>query len=250
MKYLFTKISPFFARLAIWRKPSAPPAEEPPAITPDPVPETPDVSTDTNIAAPKVGWLARLKQVLSWRRRKAPPEPPLDFDQTVVVERPSAEQLAATQNTDADTGVKDESTPQPNLKQRILALMHNKRVLISAAGTLAIALVTSVTMLFVSAAREKDKLKAELLEVKKKLAGPVVVIREIPVPVAMPTTPIKNLEDTKIVVGTPNKPRNKAKLAGGECLVTDKDSVGQSLKDCIENFNNLASNPRRTDKKH
>lgn len=277
-------MSLLFARLAFWRKQAAASDEAPPpVIAAVKMPDTPDASTDT--AASKIGWLARLKQLLAWRR-KAAPESILDLDQSVVVERPSAEQLASTATADEATPPKlaffarlvsklrrqpkhaseselddarasntdstvssaaadAEDLPKPSLKLRALALLHNKRVVIAGAGGLVLALIVTVVMLLMSTAHEKEKLKAELLETKKKLAHPVVVKLEKPAPAALP----QHLDGSKVVSSVTKAQPRSSPIPDGDCVVTDKESVGLSLKDCIDNFNNLASNPRRTDKK-
>lgn len=287
MKQFFTKISALFARLAFWRKPVTAQVEAPtPVIAPDKTPDSPDASTDATIAAPKIDWLARLKQMFAWRRKTAP-QPLLELDQTVVVERPSSEQLASTATADeatppklaffarlvsklrrqpkhaSDSAPSDasdtkadsalstaaadvEDLPKPSLKLRVLALLHNKWVVISGAGGLVLALVVTVVVLLVSTTQEKEKLKAELLEAKKKLAHPVVVKREIPAPAALP----QHLDGSKVVANVTKTQPRSVNSPDGDCVVTDKESVGQSLKDCIDNFNNLASSPRRAVNKH
>jgi len=286
LKQFFTKISALFARLAFWRKPDVAQDEaQTPIITADEMPETPDASTEENSAAPKIGWLARLKQMFAWRR-KAAPEQLLDLDETVVVERPSPEQLASTATEDdasppkltffarlvsklrrqpkhasdsapsdasetkADSALSNaaadvEDLPKPSLKLRVLALLHNKWVLISGAGGLVFALIVTVVVLLVSAAQEKEKLKAELLEAKKKLAHPVVVIQKAPAPVIAP----KLQDELKHVASVPAAAQSNAVSGAGECTVTNIESVGSNLKDCIDNFNNLASSPHRTSRK-
>lgn len=283
MKQLFAKISPLFARLAFWRKPVATPDEAPaPASAAD---KTPDTSTEENSPAPNIGWLAHLKQVFAWRR-KAAPEQLLDMDETVVVARPSAEQLASTATTDdatppklaffarlasklrrqpkqapdstpdnasaskAETAASNataevEDLPKPSLKLRALALLHNKWFVISGAGGLVLALMATVVVLLVSAAHEKEKLKAELVEVKKKLAHPLVAKTKTPAPAASH----QNLGVSKVIASVTKTLPRSAKNSEGDCVVTDKESVEQNLKDCIENFNQLASSPRSTDKK-
>jgi len=74
------------ARLVVWSKPAA--AEVEAAAEPS-----------AEASAPPPGWLARLKQALPWRRTSAPQpqEPDPDPDQTVVVARPSREQLEAAE---------------------------------------------------------------------------------------------------------------------------------------------------------
>ena len=282
MKQFIRKLGILLARLAFWRKPVT--------ALPDALEDatgTPDASTDANADAPKSGWLARLKRILPWRRNAAP-EPILDLDQTVVVERPSPEQLASTEiaedasapnqsffarlknklrrrpqleqataQADASASSPDsavnsndaEDPPKLGLKPRVLALLHNKWVLISGGSALVlIALITTVVVLLVNSAHEKDKLKAELQEAKKKLAHPVVVIREVPAP--RPVIAPKVQDAPQHVASASSKPQAAASGNAGECMVSDKESVGRNLKDCIESFNNMAPSPRRANRKN
>ncbi len=101
-----TPKTPWFARLAFWRKPVAP--------TPEPA-DTPALKTvrtsrlnepEPNEAPPaKLGWFTRMKQALRWRRKTAP-EQALDPDKTVIIARPSREQLEAIEEIEVEPAFK------------------------------------------------------------------------------------------------------------------------------------------------
>jgi len=271
--------------MAFWRKPVVVQDEAPtPAIAAEIMPDTADARTEATLDTPKIGWLARLKQVFAWRR-KAAPEQLLDMDETVVVERPSAEQLTSTATADAasppklaffarlvsklrrqpkhesdlvpsdasqvktdsapsDAAADVEDLPKPSLKLRVLALLHNKWVVISGAGGLVLALIVTVVVLLVSTTHEKEKLKAELLEAKKKNQHPVVVMQKPPAQVIIP----KLQEAPNHVASVSAAAQTNSVSGAGECTVTNIESVGSNLKDCIDNFNNSSSSPRRTNR--
>jgi len=103
LKQFLAKLKAWMARLVVWRKPAA--AEVEAAAEPS---NEPSNEPSAEAGAPPLGWLARLKQALRWRR-KAIPQPQdqnQDPEQTVVVARPSREQLDAAET---------EAEPPPKL---------------------------------------------------------------------------------------------------------------------------------------
>jgi len=119
----------WFARLAFWRKPVAPTPPQPDTPAPKTArasrsiePEPSELAEIPASPAHKLGWFARLKQALRWRR-KAAPEPALDPDQTVIVKRPSREQLEASEE------IEEEPAPKLSLLTRLRNKLRRQPVL-------------------------------------------------------------------------------------------------------------------------
>lgn len=259
MKRFIAKLSTWFAPLAFWRKSGAPAAEP-----------------ESNVAVPAAGWFARLKQALPWRRKSAPP--PLEPDQTLVVERPSREQLEAAES-DAEPAPKlswlarlkqkfrrqpklealeesdevssmpssaraqdeeaEEEAPKPARFKRLLALLSKKWVWIPSVSVAVLGLMGGVAFMLLNAAQEKAKLQAELQQAQKKIAQQAAVVKQVAAAkpaAAIETSPEQTARSAPVMIGTANAD-TKSGVAVGDCLVTSKESVATSLKGCIESFN-------------
>ena len=116
MKRFSAKFSTWFDRLAFWRKPVAPIPEQADTPAPKRARDSKLNEPEPSAAPPtKVGWFTRLKQALR-RPRKAAPEQALDPDKTVIIARPSREQLEAI----------DELEAEPAPKLPLMARLRNK----------------------------------------------------------------------------------------------------------------------------
>jgi len=259
LKRFIAKLGTWFAPLAFWRKSGAPAAEP-----------------ESSAAVPAAGWFARLKQALPWRRKSAPP--PQEPDQTVVVERPSREQLDAAE-TDVEPAPKlswlarlkqkfrrqpklealeesdeessvpssaraqdeeaEEEAPKPARFKRLLALLSKKWVWIPSVSVVVLALMGGVAFMLLNAAQEKAKLQAELQQAQKKIAQQAAVVKQVAAAkqaAAIELSPEKAAQPAPAMIGAAN-PDSKPGVNAGDCLVTSKESVAASLKGCIESFN-------------
>ena len=120
MKQFIAKFSNWFTGLAFRRKPALP---IPAALT-TPSPKTasssrhnaPESSEAVEIPATKARWFIRLTHALRRRRKEAAPEQALDPDQSVIIKRPTQDQLEATE-------VLEEL---PSVKPSLLSRLRNK----------------------------------------------------------------------------------------------------------------------------
>ena len=292
MKPWIAKFRAEIARLAFWRKPGNAVSEpvEAPAQSATSTPElSPELNPDP-VPAAKQNWFTRLKLRLPWRH-PAVEDPVLDLDQKVVVARPSADQLAATESEapspapqlsffarlknklsrtpkldqglsasktaddsdrrenlpkidQADSASALEDTPKLGLVVRLRALLSRKWVWLSAAGAVLLVLMGTVVTLLLQAGQEKEKLQAELREAKKKIEQQAVVKIQRATPIQAPLELGKLQREKKPEIGQTNPMNNS-----GDCMVSDKESVQRSLKDCIEAFNQMATDSRRSNRK-
>lgn len=168
---------------------------------------------------------ALAKRIAFWRKHAAEP---LDLDQTLVIEKPGTDQLAAMPEAvatseggtpvlsfpasesqvlafpgeDSQSSDSSEDAPEtsagPGLLQRLGALLRQKRVWIPIVGLLLLIVIGSVVTLILQSVREKEALRAELQQAKKQLqqqpARPIsaaVAPKPEPVPVKSEPAPEK-----------------------------------------------------------
>ena len=187
---------------------------------------------------PKPSGLGRLKNLLSLRRRKDAPEETTDGQP--VIEKP------------ADQNTEEEQPPQDKRFKRLLLRLRSKWVWIPATSITLLALITGVVMSMAQSAHEREKLKAELQTAKKKLEQKTAVFvaaAKIVLPIQAAAPAAKKTDPAFEVVGHVSAETNSG-IDAGDCVVKDKDSVVQNLKNCIEGFNSaMANSPEKTRKR-
>ncbi|HSJ81868.1 MAG TPA: hypothetical protein VK910_11705 [Thiobacillus sp.] len=245
MNRLTAKLVQGFSRLAFWRKPAAAFPEQPetpgmealteaqPEAEPTALAEAPareladDHAIEEAAAAPKLSVLARLKTTF---RRQTKPEA-LEADESI----PGAElNRDATAFSEDDESYSDEDTAQPGRIRRVLATLSNKWVWMPGASAMLLVLIGAMVLMLLQSAQEKEHLQAELRATQKKLeqtgvAKEVTVDAAVPAPAAVPAF---------AAVGS------RPGVDAGDCQVSDKASVAQNLKNCIDSFNRSMAGSR------
>ena len=189
---------------------------------------------------PKPSGLGRLKNLLSLRRRKDAPEETTDGQP--VIEKP------------ADQNTEEEQPPQDKRFKRLLLRLRSKWVWIPATSITLLALITGVVMSMAQSAHEREKLKAELQTAKKKLeqktAASVAAAKITPPIRVVAAAPETNKTNLATESAGESRAATNSGVDAGDCVVKDKDSVVQNLKNCIEGFNSaMANSPEKTRKR-
>jgi len=273
---LTAKLVQGLSRLAFWRKPAAEASTEVP-------PET-EPAAAADIAEPQAGRFERLKRLLNLGRKSiaeqpvAPDPAALDeaparelADENVIEEAAPAPKLSvlarlkttfrrqakpeafeadepipgaglnqdATAFSEDDESYSDEDTPPPGRIRRVLATLSNKWVWIPATSFMLLALFGAMALMLLQSAQEKQHLQAELLSTQKKLeqtgvAKDVTANADVPAPAPAPAA-----VPAFAAVG-----RAAAGIDAGDCQVSDKASVSQNLKNCIDSFNRSMAGSR------
>ena len=212
-----------------------------------------DEAEDSPAPLPKPSWFARLKQRFAWRRKPAEPETEPD-DRTRIIEKPLLEPARQTRTSGAEPESAEEEAPPPRkrLKQFLLRL-SNKWVWIPAASVALLALIAGVAVTMVQSAHEKDKLRAELKAAKQKLAqktaAPAVAVKSpLPVQPAIAAPPEKKVDPAFDITGRTDA-ETPPGIDASDCVVKDKASVAQNLKNCIEGFNSAMAASSKDAKK-
>lgn len=202
--------------------------------------------------------LARLQSVFAramfWRRPAAAASAEHAAEDAAPAE-PLMETAADTQRDlpappggDAPAG----APPRRALGKRILRVAMRKTVWMPAAALLLLTLgaVASAVLMHAREASERDALRAlqaaklQLEQENRQLrARPAI----IPAPAAQPAAPSPapdgdgkpGVELAAQAASSPAKP--SARTAGADCVVTEKEKVGESLRRCIEAFNQATS---------
>ena len=201
---------------------------------------------------PKPSGLGRLKNLLSLRRRKDASEETAD-GQISVIEKP-ADRAASKGKDAADQNTEEAQPPQDKRFKRLLLRLRSKWVWIPATSITLLALITGVVMSMAQSAHEREKLKAELQTAKKKLeqktAASVAAAKiALPIQAAAAAPEAKKTDPAFEIVGHARAETNSG-IDTGDCVVKDKDSVVQNLKNCIEGFNSaMANSPEKTRKR-
>lgn len=187
-------------------------------------------------SAPKLSVLARLKTTF---RRQTKPET-LEADESV----PGAGlNRDATAFSEDDESYSDEDTAQPGRIRRVLATLSNKWVWIPGASAMLLVLIGAMALMLLQSAQEKEHLQAELLATQKKLeqtgvakdvAKEVVADIDVPAPAAV---------SAFAAVGSAAA-GSRPGIDAGDCQVSDKASVTQNLKNCIDSFNRSMAGSR------
>lgn len=239
----------FFARLKGWltfrRKPIETEAEPDAEAVAERKPRG-SASEEAEVPEPKPGFFARLKGWLSFRRKPAETEAEAD-DKTQVIEK-----AKVRSETTAAEG--EEEAPQPGRLKRLLIRLRSKKVWIPALSLAVVGLVSWVVVVMLHATHEKERLQAELKAAKKMLEQKQVaaVVRPAPPPPqpAVPAKPEKKIDPAFNIVGHIPAPRSEEEsgVNASDCVVKDKASVSENLKNCIEGFNSAAGSSGKKSK--
>lgn len=233
-----------FARLKHalrWRRNAAPehPAEpdQAAAMQPPSLEHTEASETVDETPAPRRSLLARLKNSL--RRHPGAETLEVEADDSI----PSLAQddeAAASSEDDSDS---DEDAVQPGRIRRMLAMLSNKWVWIPGVSVVLLALMGAMGLMLLQSSRQNEQLQAELLTTQKKLeqtgvAKKAAVRTKAPMLAGVPAFAVidRAVADSSLGMDT------------GDCQVSDKESVTQNLKNCIDSFNRsmAGSRPART----
>jgi hypothetical protein len=211
------------------RQPGLPPpeanaaadAEQPPdqigAIAP-PSRERDDASATTTdeLPAPKPSFLARIKN--RFRRQSGLP--------------PSAEDTDEPTPGDAEFA-DDENPVQVGLIRRVLAVLSNKWVWIPGVSVVLLALMGAMLLTLLQSVQETKQLQAELLSTQKKLEQATTK------KTAASRAASRQAGNHAVATAADSRPG----IDAGDCTVTDKESVIQNLRNCIDSFNSLPDHP-------
>jgi hypothetical protein len=255
LKKLLTPLRTVLARALLWRKRSAAPdaAEAVDALAqtmpdvPPPVPaaDLPPSETATEAASetlePRPG---RLKQLLArlafWRRT------PAAADEASEAE---ASPAGPADGTAAEDG---EAPPRPPLAKRLLAILLRKTVWMPAAGLLLITLGALGSIAYMRAQHaESNKALHALQAAKLQLEQENRKLRTQPAPAPTPPSKPTAVVPHQAAVDPAFDVASAANPAGGDssgndCMISNKDDAGASLKHCIEAFNQAGGQPKRT----
>jgi hypothetical protein len=249
----------WFTRLKHWRPwrriPASPAAvvqdsrfiEKP---TPEQLARIDDEVSDATSPSGKLSWLRRLKTRFALPRKSNAEDSA--GDQSSHLEKQATPATSKQKNGEGDASHEAEELPPVSDKRfkRILVRLRNKWVWIPATSIVLLALITTVVVILAQSAHEREKLKAELQIAKKKLEqkSPVpVVLAKISAPV--PAASATETKKTEPLIDPVREARAETNpgINAGDCVVKDKTSVAQNLKNCIEGFNSaMANSPTKT----
>lgn len=198
----------------------------------------------------KLGFFARVKQWLRFRRKPLASDAEAEADdKTQVIDKAAARSEPSAEG--------EEEAPPPSRVKQFLLRLCNKWVWIPAVSLAVVGLVSWVLVIVLHTTQEKERLQVELKAAKKMLEQKPVAAVAPPKPVAAPPPPEKPEKPEKkidpafqIVGHVPAaQPEEAAGIDAADCLVKDKESVSENLKNCIMSFNEaVASAPQKTKK--
>ncbi len=206
-------------------------------------------SEEPEVPAPKPGFLTRLKQWLSFRRKPAETDAETD-DKTLVIDKSKVR----SETTAAED---EEAAPPPSRLKRLLIRLRNKWIWIPALSLAVVGLVSWVVVIMMHTTHEKERLQAELKAAKKMLEQKSVaaVKPPAPPPLSIPTEPVpvkpeKKIDPAFAIVGHVPAPQpEESGINTSDCVVKDKVSVAENLKNCITSFNDAVANSPNKPKK-
>lgn len=230
----------FLGHAMFWRR-RASAADAESAATEDAPALLPESATDTEAStASKPGLAARVLGRLALWRRKG------EASEAAEAEADAQQTLPASVSTDEAS----EAPPRRPLGKRILLVLIKKTVWVPAAAVLLVALGALSSVLFMRAQQaEQDKALRALQAAKLKLERENRTLRAQPAttaatvatsPSATPAAPHKDDPAFDIAV-QPGRDSAGAADESGDCIVSDKEKVGESLRRCIETFNRATS---------
>ena len=211
-----------------------------------------DSTAEPEITQPKPSVLARLKHSFNFRRKTAAPDIEADEnDKTLVVDKTKV-------RSETPTTEDEVATPQPSRSKRVLLRLRNKWVWIPAISLAGVGIVSWVLVVMLHTTHEKERLQAELKVAKKMLDKKTVAAVAPPAPQPLPAVakiepakPEKKIDPAFQIIGHVPEPQapEASDMDASDCVVKDKKSVAENLKNCISSFNQaIASAPEKTKK--
>lgn len=188
----------------------------------------------------KPGLFARLAALLRFARRKpAPDVEPVEGTPPPIDTPPTG----------------DEEAPRPPLAKRVLAILIRKSVWMPATALLLIAVSVTASVMFMRGQQEDHarslknlhEAKLKLEEENEKLRTQQTNIPPAAKNLPSPTTPAPTEQAIKPdpAFDIADNQRSGAEPASGDCVVSDKNNAGASLKACIDSFNQASGSSRR-----
>lgn len=200
---------------------------------------------------PKLSLFARLKNRFRLGRQPAASEIELNENDKTLVIDPAKLKSEATATTD-----ESEASPPGRLK-RLLLRLKKKWLWIPAISLAAVGIISWGVVVMLKTTQEKERLQTELTAAKKmlekKIAATVTPIQAMPAKSDPAKFDPGKFDPNKL---DPNKPEKKVDPAfqiighapvlettdalsidAGDCVVKDKKSVAENLKNCITGFN-------------
>jgi len=253
-----------FTRLKHWlRLRRAPDSAEPVDPRPTRIIEKParerltrdaDETGDESTLTPKPSWLTQLKSRLRVGRKPDAAEDTAAEQAQGIEKQADSAKFRKKSGTDPEQGAEEALPPQAKRFKRFLLRLRSKWVWIPATSITLLALITGVVLSMAQSAQEREKLKAELQTAKKKLdqktaASVAAAKMALPIQTAAAAPEAKQ---TYLVLeaGGAARAETNSGIDAGDCVVKDKDSVVQNLKNCIEGFNSaMANSPEKTKKR-
>ena len=233
----FARLKQFVFR---WRRNAGEPSEaaDPTATLAPDVLDTAEATADE--ALPKRSLLARLKS--RFRRQAAAdvPEAEAEADASTANARQNRE-TDSSRERDADS---DELPVQPGRIRRALAMLSRKWVWIPAMSLVLLGMMSAMLVLLLQSAQEKDRLQTELLAAQQQLDQAASAKNGMPKNELAKTDATDPMGvPTAAGLGTGASLRQTDFDASG-CVVSDKESVTQNLRHCIDAFNHSMAGAR------
>lgn len=226
-----------------WRKPAAAPHTEPSAEdAPAPPAEAADEPAAGSVAPPGLA-VRFLERIAFWRRAGKAQE-------NVEAEADTQTNLPAAGPAEAPA---DGAVHRP-LAKRVLLIFVKKTVWLPAAAVLLIALGAGLSTLTMRAQQgEQDKamrtLRAEKLQLEREnqklRAQPAIIPATVTKPAPAAAASRATADPAFAVAADSGQSGSGGENGSGDCLVTDKEKVGESLRRCIEAFNQATSSSGR-----
>jgi len=137
----------------------------------------------------------------------------------------------------------DESPVQPGRMRRALAMLSRKRVWIPAMSLALLGMMGAMLILLLQSAQEKERLQTELLAAQQQLdqaGGAKKAVPKNDVAEADTTAPVDEPAAPSLGAVAAVKPD----FDPSGCEVSDKESVSQNLRHCIDAFNRSMTGAR------
>jgi hypothetical protein len=215
-------------RKSIAEQPVAP---DPAALAEAPARELADeIAIEEAAPAPKLSVLARLKT--TFRRQTKPDR--LEADESIPGAGPNRSATAFSE----DESDSDEDTAPPGRLRRVLATLSNKWVWIPGASAMLLVLIGAMAVMLLQSAQEKEHLQSELLAMQKKLEHKGNAKEAAAKKNAGPSDAPAFAAIGSAAAGS------RPGIDAGDCQVSDKASVSQNLKNCIDSFNRSMAGSR------
>ncbi len=187
-----------------------------------------DTHPDDGVPQLKLSFLGRLKTTF----RRQPKLEQIEVDADANASKPGAETDRKTSGP-SDARPDDEADAvQISRMRRVGAMLSNKWVWIPSVSIVLLAIMIAMLLMLLQSAQEKKQLQTKLIATQKKLEQ-----TSIPKQTAARKNAPGHADDpTHETLGSAADTQPGADV--GDCVVTDKASVSQNLKNCIDSFNN------------